>query len=137
MATRVGLWCQRTHKQKAALKIENEELKVDFEKITNQNNILQAENTKFTNVNHNLSCGGSTPDCKNCNSSIPDSHALANHVESNKLDVKQNDKESAVQPQGRRNKYAIYAYTHGPVTGSGPSVVILFRQCVKSHILTI
>ena len=22
----------------------------------------------------------------------------------------------------RRNKYAIYAYTHGPVTGSGPSV---------------
>ena len=21
------------------------------------------------------------------------------------------------------NKYAIYAYTHGPVTGSGPSVV--------------
>ena len=23
------------------------------------------------------------------------------------------------------NKYAIYAYTHGPVTGSGPSVVTL------------
>ena len=22
-----------------------------------------------------------------------------------------------------KNKYAIYAYTHGPVTGSGPSVV--------------
>ena len=23
---------------------------------------------------------------------------------------------------GIKNKYAIYAYTHGPVTGSGPSV---------------
>ena len=23
----------------------------------------------------------------------------------------------------KKNKYAIYAYTHGPVTGSGPSVV--------------
>ena len=29
-------------KQKAALKIENEELKADIEKVTNQNNILQA-----------------------------------------------------------------------------------------------
>ena len=26
-------------------------------------------------------------------------------------------------PTTNRNKYAIYAYTHGPVTGSGPSVV--------------
>ena len=30
------------------------------------------------------------------------------------------------QPVADINKYAIYAYTHGPVTGSGPSVVILF-----------
>ena len=25
--------------------------------------------------------------------------------------------------KNNKNKYAIYAYTHGPVTGSGPSVV--------------
>ena len=30
-----------------------------------------------------------------------------------------------------RNKYAIYGYTHGPVTGSGPSVVtLLLRSCL-------
>ena len=27
------------------------------------------------------------------------------------------------ESRDEENKYAIYAYTHGPVTGSGPSVV--------------
>ena len=27
------------------------------------------------------------------------------------------------QITNKQNKYAIYAYTHGPVTGSGPGVV--------------
>ena len=29
----------------------------------------------------------------------------------------------------KQNKYAIYAYTHGPVTGSGPSVVTPLLPC--------
>ena len=28
-----------------------------------------------------------------------------------------------IQTLLKKNKYAIYVYTHGPVTGSGPSVV--------------
>ena len=31
------------------------------------------------------------------------------------------------------NKYAIYAYTHGPVTGSGPSVVTLLATTALTH----
>ena len=32
----------------------------------------------------------------------------------------------------KENKYAIHAYTHGPVTGSGPSVVLVLSLVVAS-----
>ena len=34
----------------------------------------------------------------------------------------QNDDAEEFEDEEQSNKYAIYAYTHGPVTGSGPSV---------------
>ena len=37
----------------------------------------------------------------------------------------------SLQDTGSKNKYAIHAYTHGPVTGSGSSVVTpLLRSCL-------
>ena len=48
------------------------------------------------------------------------------------MDAQQMKEEQQNMKKKQRNKYAIHAYTHGPVTGSGPSVKPL---SVKTHLL--
>ena len=46
------------------------------------------------------------------------------------LGLSQNKNQGSIFSQ--QNKYAIHAYTHGPVTGSGSSVVLVLSLVVAS-----